>query len=139
MNEPVQQLKARPVNEEDAHFLRLAREELPESLKRIEETARYIIGAVGAVAGLFLAGMQVKIAVIPKGGPPGLSTAPLWLWGVSMLLAVLTIFPFPYVYYKGSPESFRRYLKTARWVKWFLLLFSALTFGAGLILAARQF
>ncbi|MGH7453808.1 MAG: hypothetical protein ACRENG_20830, partial [bacterium] len=63
MNEAETVLESRRASEEELFYLKLARDEFAASLGRIEETAKYLIGAVGAVAGLVLAGLQVKLAV----------------------------------------------------------------------------
>ncbi|RMI12602.1 MAG: hypothetical protein D6681_06530 [Calditrichaeota bacterium] len=135
MSEPITEIQGRKPTEEERFYLNLAREEFAASLIRIEETAKYLIGAVGAVAGLVLAGMQVKIAVRPGPLETAFTTAFI-LWGISVLCAVLVFFPLPYRHIKDSPASIRRAFQRSRWVKWSLLLISALTFAAGLLIAA---
>ncbi len=138
MNEAETVLESRRANEEELFYLKLARDEFAASLGRIEETAKYLIGAIGAVAGLVLAGLQVKLAMNPQ-LPANPLTWPFVLWGSSGLFAILVFFPLPYRPYRNAPQEIRRSFAKARWVKWSLLLLSVLTFGAGIIVAALQF
>lgn len=135
MNESETVLQSRTATDDDLFYLRLARDEFAASLGRLEETAKFLFGAIGAVAGLVLAGMQVKLAVKPE--LPGDSvTAPFVLWGLSALCAMLVFLPLPYRHYQNSPTAIRRAFERARKVKWALLLVAVLAFAAGLYLAA---
>lgn len=138
MNETPTVLPSRQATEEEQFYLKLAREEFAASLSRIEETAKYLIGAVGAVAGLLLSALQIKIAVNANALQTRLTWAFL-LWGASALLAILVIMPLPYHHFHNSPPAIRASFKKARWLKWSLLLLSTLAFGAGLLLAVVQF
>lgn len=138
MNEAETVLESRRAAEEESFYLELAREEFAASISRIEETAKYLIGAVGAVAGLLLAGMQLKIAVNPN-LPQSILTPPFILWGASALFAIFTFFPLPYSHYRHEPNAIRRSFDRARWIKWSLLLASALSFAAGVFVAAFRF
>jgi hypothetical protein len=131
-------LESRKSSEEELFYLKLARDEFAASMGRIEETAKYLIGAVGAVAGLLFAGLQVKAAVNPQLQQTSLAW-PMILWGVSVFCAILVFFPLPYRHYRNAPDAIRRSFEKARWVKWSLLLASALSFAAGLLAAAFQF
>jgi hypothetical protein len=135
-NKPIRKLESRPATDEELFYLKIARDEFTASLSRIEETAKYIIGAVGAVAGLFLAGLQVKIAIKPdlKGD---VTAIPFWLWGVSLLCAIFVILPLPYRHAENAPLEIRRSIEKSRWVKWILLLISAIAFASGLLVAAN--
>ncbi|MDZ7268770.1 MAG: hypothetical protein ONB48_13615 [candidate division KSB1 bacterium] len=140
MPAPETSIPSRRATDDDLFYLDLAREEFAASLGRIEETAKYLIGAIGAVAGLVLAGMQVKLAVSQGQAAPGTPlTWPFVLWGVSALFAIFVFFPLPYRHYSASPQSIRQKFIKARKVKWSLLLVSTLTFAAGLLVAAWQF
>lgn len=138
MNETETVLESRRANEEELFYLKLARDEFAASLGRIEETAKYLVGAIGAVAGLVLAGLQVKLAV-NSSAPVTALTWPFLLWGLSGLFAILVFFPLPYRPYRNAPQDIRSSFAKARWVKWSLLLLSVLAFGAGIIVAAMQF
>ncbi|RIK52468.1 hypothetical protein DCC62_32930 [candidate division KSB1 bacterium] len=135
MNNPILEVQGRPANEDDLFYLKLARDEFAASLGRLEETAKYLVGAVGAVAGLVLAGLQIKIAVKPD-LPSSSFAVPFLLWGFSALCAILVFFPLPYRHYQNSPAAIRRAFERARKVKWALLLVSVLAFAAGLYFAA---
>jgi hypothetical protein len=135
MNEIEPVLESRRASEDELFYLKLARDEFAASLGRIEESAKYLIGAVGAVAGLLLAGLQIKIAVNPQLAQNPL-TIPFLLWGGSALCAILVFFPLPYRHHHQAPYDIRRSFQRARWVKWSLLLVSALAFAAGLMVAA---
>lgn len=137
MNNPIPELQGRPASEDDLFYLKLARDEFAASLGRIEETAKYLVGAVGAVAGLVLAGLQIKVAVKPE-LPFSSFTLPFMLWGLSALCAILVFFPLPYRHYQNSPAAIRRAFERARKVKWVLLLIAVLAFAAGLYFAASM-
>jgi len=140
MNEAETILESRPASDDELFYLKLARDEFAASLGRLEETAKYLVGAIGAVAGLVLAGLQVKLAVSQGQAAPATPlTWPFVLWGVSAVFAIFVFFPLPYRHYSGSPQSIRQKFVKARKVKWSLLLISTLAFAAGLLLAAWQF
>lgn len=138
MKEKPPLLESRKSSEEELFYLKLARDEFAASLGRIEETAKYLIGAVGAVAGLLFAGLQVKLAVNPQ-LPQAPLLWPILFWGVSVFCAILVFFPLPYRHYRNAPNAIRRSFEKARWVKWSLMLASALSFAGGLVVAALQF
>lgn len=138
MNKSPTLLQGRQATEEEQFYLKLAREEFAASLNRIEETAKYLIGAVGAVAGLLLSALQIKTAVNANALQTPLTSA-FFLWGASALLAILVIMPLPYRHFHNAPAAIRASISRARWLKWSLLLLSTLFFGVGLFLAARQF
>lgn len=135
MNNPIPEVQGRPATEDDLFYLKLARDEFAASLGRLEETAKYLVGAIGAVAGLVLAGMQVKVAVKPD-LPSSSFAVPFLLWGFSALCAILVFFPMPYQHYQNSPTAIRRAFERARLAKWGLLLVAVLTFAMGLYFAA---
>jgi hypothetical protein len=126
------EVSSRPADEDEKYFLKLAREEFGASLGRIEEAAKYVVAAIGAVAGLVLAGLQVKVAINPKLNAAAF-TWPVLLWGVSGVLAILVFFPLPYRHFLKAPSEIRRVFETARWQKWGLLLASVSCFAAGLL------
>lgn len=135
MNKAETVLPSRALTDEDSFYLKLARDEFAASLGRLEETAKYLVGAIGAVAGLVLAGIQIKIAVKPD-LPASSFAVPFLLWGFSALCAILVFFPLPYRHYQDAPAAIRRAFERARKVKWALLLISVLAFAAGLYFAA---
>lgn len=138
MKEKPAPLESRKSSDEELFYLTLAREEFAASMSRIEDTAKYLIGAVGAVAGLLFAGLQVKAAVNPQ-LPQASLLWPILLWGVSVFAAILVFFPLPYRHYRNAPNAIRLSFEKARWMKWSLLLASALSFAGGLLVAAFQF
>jgi hypothetical protein len=138
MNKTESTLASRPANEEELFYLKLARDEFAASLGRSEEVAKYLIAAVGATVGFVFAGAQIKQAIRQALAGSQL-TVPFLLWSVSLLFAILVFFPLPYRHYQNSPQSIRGSLNRARWVKWIFLLLAALSFAAGMIIAAVQF
>ncbi len=138
MNENIPKLSSRRSTEEEVFLLQKAREEFFRNLERIEEAAKYVIGAVGAVAGLFLAGLQVKLAVNPKLTQTPLEV-PFLLWGISLILAILVFLPFPYRSVHRSPKHIHRVFSRARWIKWSLLLLSVLLLAGGIFCVAWYF
>lgn len=53
MNQSVETIESRKATEEELFYLKLARDEFGASIGRIEETAKFLIGAVGAGLCLF--------------------------------------------------------------------------------------
>jgi len=137
MNQSITVLESRPATEEELYYLKLAREEFGASLVRIEEAAKFLIGAAGTVAGLFITGQQIRTAIQPQ--PMAASTAPFVFLSISLLAAIFVLLPMPYRHYRNAPAAIQRAFSKARWLKWGLLLFSALAFIAGLISAVLQF
>ena len=125
-------LETRPPSRSERFYVRLARREFARSIERIEMVAKSLIGSVGAVAGLLLAALQIK----PVAGQATLmQLGPFLLWTLSLLTAVLVVFPMRYRHYKDSPRSIQQTLNKVRWRKWCLLVCSTLLFGIGLLWA----
>ncbi|KAA3615345.1 MAG: hypothetical protein DWQ05_13390 [Calditrichaeota bacterium] len=137
MAEDAESIKGRKANEVELFFLQAEREEFVAGLGRMSDAARQLITSVGVVAGLYLAVLQFKIKT-------GAATAidapylPVILWGCTIVFAVITIVPLPYKHIQNSPKDIARSLAKSHRVKWWFLIFSALTFIAGLVFAVKS-
>ena len=132
MNTPNQEeiieIRATAITQEELNWIEYQAKEKQETLKRYEETAKYLSG-LSTITLTILTGpnndsfkvisqlLLLKIGIV------------CWLASIACTLAVL--FPFRYAYLKNSAQSIKTtYAKTAR-VKFILLLLGTLFYLAG--------
>lgn len=129
--EEIIELRATAVTQEELNWIEYQAKEKQETLKRYEETAKYLSG-LSTITLAILAGpnndnfklisqlLLLKIGIVS------------WLASIVFTLAVL--FPFRYAYIKNSVKSIKEtYAKTAR-VKYILLLLGTLFYLAGVLI-----
>ncbi|MDP8207243.1 MAG: hypothetical protein P9L92_11310 [Candidatus Electryonea clarkiae] len=118
---------------EELFFYEQSYKEPVESISRIEETAKFLVGAVTTVTGLFLAALKLSHG---KETVTGLTWyLPFLLWSVSIILLLLVLIPREYKYGKSIPAAYRDALIKARNWKYGWLMFGAALFIAGLLSA----
>lgn len=126
--EEIIEIRATAVTREELSWIEYQAKEKQETVKRYEETAKYLSG---------LSTLTLTILTGPNSDAFKFLSQLLlfktgivcWLASIACTLAVL--FPFRYTYIKNSAKSIKdTYAKTAR-VKYFLLLFGTLFYVAG--------
>jgi hypothetical protein len=126
-------ITGKALTDEQQYFRETAYKEPVESIGRIEDMAKFLAGAVATVSGLFLAAFRLALAGKPAEGL--VWYMPVVLWGLSILMLVLVLFPRRYVTGKNEPAAWKAVFVKARWYKYTWLAAGTLLFVAGLIAA----
>ncbi len=90
-DENAETLDSRKLTAEEQFYLETAYKEPVESIKRIEETARFLVGAVATTSGLLVAALKVSVGTEPLGG--SFWWMPFVLWCISIILLVFVLLP----------------------------------------------
>ena len=86
---------------EEQYYLEHAYKDPVKSLERIEETAKFLIGATATTSGLFVAAFKLALG---KTGASGLLWfAPFVLWATAMLALLLVLLPQRYSVGRDEP------------------------------------
>lgn len=127
-------IKSRKPNKEDEFWLRVSREKILKGIEQIEETAKFLVGAITAVTGIFLAADKIAGPKLTNLTSPGLSLVPYLCWVTSLIFAILVVFPLVYSYKRDAPASIAKTHIRIMWTKWIFLLLSGLLFALGVVL-----
>ncbi|MEM7246494.1 MAG: hypothetical protein AAF533_14175 [Acidobacteriota bacterium] len=130
-------LPSRRLSEADKFYLEQATKEPVEATTRIEETAKYLIGATATSAGMFAAASKLALGKDPA---PDVSWfLPFVFWVISILVLIFALLPNRYEVVSDSPEDFRAFLLEARDRKWRRLGLGAGLYCVGLLSATIPF
>ena len=130
---PTPEIAAKPLNAEQQYYYEMSYKEPADSIGRIEEMAKFLVGAVSATSGLVLAALGLALGDTRAGG--GWFYAPVLLWSGSVLLLVLVLLPRRYVAGQREPEAWKQALLRARAYKYACLVAGAALFVLGLLAA----
>ncbi len=130
---PTPEIAATPLTDEQRYFYELSYKEPADSIGRIEEMAKFLVGAVSATSGLVLAALGLALGDTRAGG--GWFYAPVLLWSASVLLLVLVLLPRRYTAGQREPEAWKQALLSSRAYKYKCLLAGAALFVLGLLAA----
>ena len=135
--EPVEKIPSRIPSEEERYFYEQSYREPVESIARIEEVAKFMVGATATTSGLFLAAFKLSTG---SETVSGLSWyIPFLCWGASIVASVLVLFPQKYETGKDEPDSWKNAFIRARKHKFRWLFVGALLFVIGIISAIYPF
>lgn len=129
--EPIEELEAQSLTDEQRYYLEQAYKEPVEATVRMEEAAKYLIGAVATTSGLFLAAF--KISGI-KGGLDAL--APFVFWAITLLMLLMVLIPQKYAAGLNQPAAWKAAFIRARSRKYKWLVAGTIGFIAGMLAAA---
>ena len=127
-------LASRKVTDEERYFLEFATKEPVDSLARLDEVAKFLIGASATTSGLFLAAFKLVLgekATVP--GPAGF--APFLLWAASILALLRVLLPHRYPTGRNEPASWKAAVLQARTRKYRWLQVGAWLFILGILAA----
>jgi hypothetical protein len=127
-------LPSRKVTDEERYLLDFATKESVDSLARLDEVAKFLIGATATTSGLFLAAFKLVLgekATVP--GPAGF--APFLLWAASILALLRVLLPHRYPTGRNEPASWRDAVRQARTRKYRWLQVGAWLFIFGILAA----
>ena len=109
---PTPEIAATPLTDEQRYYYELSYKEPADSIGRIEEMAKFLVGAVSATSGLVLAALGLALGDTRAGG--GWFYAPVLLWSASVLLLVLVLLPRRYTAGQREPEAWKQTLLSSR-------------------------
>jgi hypothetical protein len=127
-------LASRKVIDEERYFLDFATKEPVDSLARLDDVAKFLIGASATTSGLFLAAFKLVLgekATVP--GPAGF--APFLLWAASILALLRVLLPHRYPTGRNEPASWKAAVLKARIRKYRWLQVGAWLFIFGILAA----
>ena len=127
-----QQLTGRRLTKEQEYFYEQSYKDPVESVARIEEVAKFLIGATATTSGLFLAAYQLALA--QTSAPDSVWILPFIAWAIALAALVAVLFPWPYRVGHNEPASWRSAFARARNVKFSLLCVGAFLFVVGMLL-----
>ena len=124
------------MTDEERYYTEQFYKESFESLKRVEETAKYLIGTSSATSGLYLAAFklafgEVKVHIV--------WLIPFVCWALAIILLILVLLPQEYPTGKNEPASYKNAFIQARKLKYRRLVWGAVCFIAGIMTAIYPF
>ena len=127
-------LPSRPITPEESYYLEFATKEPVDSLARLDEVAKFLIGASATTSGLFVAAFKLVLGektTVP--GPAGF--APFLLWAASILALLCVLVPHWYPTGKNEPASWKAAVLQVRMRKYRWLQVGAWLFILGIMAA----
>ena len=125
-----QVLPSREPTAEETFYYETAYKEPVESVKRIEDTAKFLAGAVATTSGLFVA--AVKLSAGQPSAAGLLWQLPLALWWASLLALLLVLMPAKYKAGANEPAAWKQAFLKVRQHKYRWLVAGAVLFILGL-------
>jgi hypothetical protein len=122
-------IQATTVTAADKSWLEWQQKEKQESVKRLEDTAKFLSG-ISSLSLSILLGVN-REALKQSSNNVGMKVA-LCCWLLSVVLTLIVVFPFRYKYASNSADSIRALFKRISHTKFLLLIFGALLYLAGL-------
>ena len=135
--EPLEILRARPLTEEEKYFYEQSYKQLVEGIGRIEEVAKFMVGATATTSGLFLAAVKLVLGNATVSGTIWL--LPFMAWALGIVFLILVLFPQRYTAKRNQPTAWKAAFLRARRNKFILLCLGTLSFVAGILLALVPF
>ena len=136
-DDQVEEVPSRLPNDEEKYFAERAYKEIVESIPRIEEVAKFLIGATATTSGLYLAAF--KLARGEKTVAEPWWFVPFVCWALSLAALVFVLFPFRYETGQNVPHSWKAAYRQARDRKYHWLATGTGLFIIGILAAAYPF
>jgi hypothetical protein len=133
----IEEIPSRPLTDEEQYFYERSYKELVESIPRIEDVAKFLIGATATTSGLFLAAF--KLARGDKTVTEPFWFAPFLCWSLSIAALMLVLFPYRYETGRAQPAAWKQAFLRARSRKYGWLAVGAGFFILGLLSALYPF
>lgn len=136
--DPIEELPSRRLTREEEMYRDVAFQEPVKSIDRLEDTAKFLIGATATASGLLIAALKVAQGTLnPSIGIRGL--LPFLLWSFSLASCLLVIAPRAYQTGRRQPSSWEAAVLSARQWKFHCLTFGMIFFILGILSAAGSF
>lgn len=132
-NNDIEEVIPRLMTDEERYYVEQFYKEPIESLKRIEETAKFLIGTSSATSGLYLAAFKMSFGDRIASG--GIWFVPFLLWAFSIMALILVLLPQKYDTGKNEPASYKSAFLKAQAVKYRQLVWGAGFFIFGILTA----
>ena len=136
-NETIGEVVSDPLTDEERYFHEQSYKEPVESLKRIEETAKFLVGATATTSGLFLAAF--KLSMGDKAVSGVLWLMPYVWWAISIVWLICVFLPQKYATGRNEPQSWKEAFLEAQKRKFRRLMGGAIFFILGLLSAILPF
>jgi hypothetical protein len=125
--------RGRPLSAEEQYFHEQAYKEPVESIARIEEVAKFLVGATATTSGLFLAAF--KLVLGKSSADSVVWLLPFVAWSMGIVALMLVLFPQRYGAGRNQPASWKEAFLRARRNKYVFLCVGAMFFVVGVLLA----
>lgn len=132
-SDSVEELTSRALSDEDRYYYERSYKEPVESIDRLEDAAKFLVGATATTSGLFLA--AVKLSRGDQTATEIVWFIPFVLWAMSIVVLVCVLLPQEYKTGQREPDSWRKAFLEARRRKFRRLMVGALFFVMGIISA----
>lgn len=126
-------IDSRPLSTEEQYFYEQSYKDPVESIGRIEDVAKFLVGATATTSGLFLAAFKLVLGASSAQGIFWL--LPFFSWAMGIVALVLVLFPLRYPVGHSQPASWKEGFLKARRNKYTFLALGALLFVLGVLLA----
>lgn len=124
-------LTSRPLSEEEKFFYEVSYKEPVESIRRLEEVAKFLVGGTSTTSGLFLAAYKLSLSDRTVSSPAWF--VPFMCWALSIIFLILVLLPQKYMTAENVPAAIiESFLKARTW-KYCCLVAGASLFIGGLI------
>ncbi len=132
-DERIEELQSRKMTDEENYYFEQSYKEPVECIARIEDAAKFLLGATSTTSGLFLAALKLSIG---KKAVAGLVWyLPFICWAASIICLVLVVFPYEYETGKNEPASWKKAFVKAQKRKYNRLFAGTLFFIIGIVSA----
>ena len=136
-DDPIADPPSRLPTDEDKYFSERAYKEIVESIPRIEDVAKFLIGATATTSGLYVAAFKLAHGDTTVAAP--LWFLPFLCWALSLAALVLVLFPFRYETERQVPQSWKAAYRQARDRKYRWLAVGTGMFIIGIFAASYPF
>jgi hypothetical protein len=126
----IEAVPARRPTAEEQYYHEMSHKDPVETTTRIEETAKYLLGIIAGISGVYLSAYQLSIGKTP--------VTNFWCF-LPMILLILVIFPQKYETLKDEPASLKKAVLSARDRKYRRLFAGTFLFIIGIISAVFAF
>ncbi|MDM8514955.1 hypothetical protein QUF76_02055 [Desulfobacterales bacterium HSG16] len=131
--ERIEEIPSRKMTDEEKYYQEQSYKEPVEGIARIEDTAKFLLGATATTSGLYLGALRLSIG---KSTVTGIIWyLPFLWWALSIIGMILVIFPEKYETGKNEPGSWKKAFLKARKLKYIRLFIGTLFFIFGIITA----
>ncbi len=135
-NNDIEEIIPRPMTDEERYYAEQFYKEPVESLKLIEETAKFLIGAGAGTSGLYLSAFKLSFGDVKA---PVFWLIPFLCWAAAIVFLILTLLPRKYETGRNEPASYKAAFLKARKIKYLWLVWGAGFFLLGILTAIFPF
>jgi hypothetical protein len=123
--------RGRMPNSEEAYFMEASYKNTVESIRGIEDAAKFFVGATATTSGLFLAASKLSFGEAVN--PSTYWMLPFISWAIAIIFHVLVLFPLRYRAETHLPLAMKAAFLRAQKIKYVFLSLGAICFIFGLI------